>query len=76
MSQREREVEQHDLRRFRTVRLCTRASGARTLTVRMDFDAMGRIGTPDDIAHTIVWLASEEESPYVTGALIDARGGR
>jgi NAD(P)-dependent dehydrogenase (short-subunit alcohol dehydrogenase family) len=37
---------------------------------------MGRIGTPDDIAHTIVWLASDEESPYVTGALIDARGGR
>ena len=37
---------------------------------------MGRIGTPDEIAHTIVWLASDEESPYVTGALVDARGGR
>jgi NAD(P)-dependent dehydrogenase (short-subunit alcohol dehydrogenase family) len=37
---------------------------------------LGRIGTADDIAHTIVWLAAEEASPYVIGALIDARGGR
>ena len=37
---------------------------------------MGRIGLPEEIAHTIVWLASDEESPYVTGALVDARGGR
>lgn len=37
---------------------------------------MGRIGTPDEIARTIVWLASDEESSYVTAALVDARGGR
>lgn len=35
---------------------------------------MGRIGRPDEIAHTILWLASPEAS-YVTGALLDARGG-
>jgi NAD(P)-dependent dehydrogenase (short-subunit alcohol dehydrogenase family) len=37
---------------------------------------LGRIGTPDDIARSIVFLASEEESSFVTGALLDARGGR
>jgi NAD(P)-dependent dehydrogenase (short-subunit alcohol dehydrogenase family) len=36
---------------------------------------MGRIGTPEDIAQSIVWLADEELSPYVTAALLDARGG-
>jgi NAD(P)-dependent dehydrogenase (short-subunit alcohol dehydrogenase family) len=37
---------------------------------------MGRIGTPDEIARTIVWLADGEQSSYVTGSLVDARGGR
>lgn len=37
---------------------------------------MGRIGTPEDIARSIVFLASAEDSPFVTGALLDARGGR
>ena len=37
---------------------------------------LGRIGTPDDIARSIVFLACEEESSFVTGALLDARGGR
>jgi len=37
---------------------------------------MGRIGTPDDIARSIIFLASDEDSPFVTGALLDARGGR
>jgi NAD(P)-dependent dehydrogenase (short-subunit alcohol dehydrogenase family) len=36
---------------------------------------MGRIGRPEDIAQTIVWLADDEASPYVTAALVDARGG-
>lgn len=35
---------------------------------------MGRIGTPDEIAQSILWLADEELSPYVTASLIDARG--
>lgn len=35
---------------------------------------MGRIGRPDEIARTILWLASPEAS-YVTGALLDVRGG-
>lgn len=37
---------------------------------------MGRIGTPQEIASVIVWLADAQASSYVTGALIDARGGR
>lgn len=36
---------------------------------------MGRIGTADEIARSIVWLADGQESSYVTGALLDARGG-
>lgn len=35
---------------------------------------MGRIGTVDEIARAILWLASDEAS-YVTAALLDARGG-
>lgn len=36
---------------------------------------MGRIGSPEEIARSIIWLADDEASPYVTAALIDARGG-
>ena len=35
---------------------------------------MGRLGTVDEIADIILWLASDEAS-YVTAALLDARGG-
>lgn len=35
---------------------------------------LGRIGEPEEIAHAILWFASEEAS-YVTGALVDAGGG-
>lgn len=35
---------------------------------------LGRIGRPEEVARTILWLASDEAS-YVTGALVDARGG-
>ena len=35
---------------------------------------MARLGTADEIAATILWLASDEAS-YVTAALLDARGG-
>jgi NAD(P)-dependent dehydrogenase (short-subunit alcohol dehydrogenase family) len=36
---------------------------------------MGRLGTADEMARTIVWLADGRESGYVTAALLDARGG-
>ncbi|MBS0319381.1 MAG: SDR family oxidoreductase [Proteobacteria bacterium] len=36
---------------------------------------MGRIGTPDEIAAAILWLASDEAG-FVTAALLDARGGK
>lgn len=36
---------------------------------------MGRMGTPEEIARTVLWLADSHESSYVTAALIDARGG-
>jgi NAD(P)-dependent dehydrogenase (short-subunit alcohol dehydrogenase family) len=35
---------------------------------------LGRLGTPQDIAETIVWLASPAAA-YVNGAFIDVRGG-
>jgi NAD(P)-dependent dehydrogenase (short-subunit alcohol dehydrogenase family) len=37
---------------------------------------MGRVGTADEVARSIVWLADGDASPYVTGSFIDARGGR
>lgn len=36
---------------------------------------IGRMGSPEEIAHSIVWLADGRESPYVTATFIDARGG-
>lgn len=36
---------------------------------------MGRGGSPEEVAATVVWLLSEEAS-YVTGALIDMAGGK
>jgi NAD(P)-dependent dehydrogenase (short-subunit alcohol dehydrogenase family) len=35
---------------------------------------MGRMGTADEMAQTVLWLASPAAS-YVTGALLDAKGG-
>ena len=37
---------------------------------------MGRAGTADEVARSIVGLADGDASPYVTGSFIDARGGR
>lgn len=36
---------------------------------------MGRVGTADEVAQTILWLASDAAS-YVTGALVNCSGGR
>ncbi|HLS87651.1 MAG TPA: SDR family oxidoreductase [Burkholderiales bacterium] len=36
---------------------------------------LGRPGEPEEIARTILWLASDEAS-YLTGALVDVTGGR
>lgn len=36
---------------------------------------MGRGGEPDEVAHAILWLLSDESS-YVTGTTIDVSGGR
>ena len=36
--------------------------------------AIRRLGTPDDIAHAVVYLASEEAS-YITGAVLSVNGG-
>jgi NAD(P)-dependent dehydrogenase (short-subunit alcohol dehydrogenase family) len=47
---------------------------ATQLDVMMRAIPMGRMGSAEEIAQTIVWLASNEAS-YVTGCLLDARGG-
>lgn len=36
---------------------------------------MQRAGNPEEVAHTILWLLSDEAS-YLTGALVDVSGGR
>ncbi len=36
---------------------------------------MLRAGQPDEIAHAILWLLSDDAS-YTTGALLDVAGGR
>jgi NAD(P)-dependent dehydrogenase (short-subunit alcohol dehydrogenase family) len=36
---------------------------------------MKRIGTPEEVAQTILWLLSDQAS-YVTGAIVDVTGGR
>jgi NAD(P)-dependent dehydrogenase (short-subunit alcohol dehydrogenase family) len=36
---------------------------------------LGRAGEADEIARTILWLASDEAS-YISGALLDVSGGR
>ena len=41
---------------------------------RVDSIKMGRIGTPEDIANVILFLASEQSS-YVTGQVIGVDGG-
>ncbi|WP_437648704.1 SDR family oxidoreductase [Sorangium sp. So ce362] len=36
---------------------------------------LGRAGSPEEVAHAILWLASSESS-YCTGSLLDIAGGR
>ena len=36
---------------------------------------MQRVGTPEEVAEAVVWLASPAAS-YVTGAFIEVTGGR
>jgi NAD(P)-dependent dehydrogenase (short-subunit alcohol dehydrogenase family) len=36
---------------------------------------MKRIGTPEEVAQTVLWLLSDQAS-YVTGAIVDVSGGR
>jgi NAD(P)-dependent dehydrogenase (short-subunit alcohol dehydrogenase family) len=38
------------------------------------FVPMGRMGRPDEVAHTIAWLSSEGSS-FVTGEALSVEGG-
>jgi 3-oxoacyl-[acyl-carrier protein] reductase len=46
-----------------------------TTTATLDRSALGRLGTPEEHAGTVVWLASDYAG-YITGAVIDAHGGQ
>jgi 3-oxoacyl-[acyl-carrier protein] reductase len=35
---------------------------------------LGRVGTPEDVAHCVAFLASEEAS-YITGHVLNVNGG-
>lgn len=37
---------------------------------------LGRVGKPEEIGRTVVWLCCEEESSYVAGANVRVAGGR
>jgi 3-oxoacyl-[acyl-carrier protein] reductase len=43
-------------------------------TALVDRIALKRLGTPDDIAHAVVFLASEQAS-YITGTVLNVSGG-
>jgi 3-oxoacyl-[acyl-carrier protein] reductase len=40
----------------------------------LDHTPLGRMGQPEDIANTYVWLASDAAS-FITGALLSVDGG-
>jgi len=35
---------------------------------------LGRVGTPEDVAHAVAFFASEESS-YITGQVLNVNGG-
>jgi 3-oxoacyl-[acyl-carrier protein] reductase len=52
----------------------TEALGDEARTALTDRIALKRLGTPDDIAHTVVFLASEQAG-YITGTVVNVSGG-
>jgi 3-oxoacyl-[acyl-carrier protein] reductase len=52
----------------------TDALGEEARTKLTDQIALKRLGTPDDIAHAVVFLASEQAS-YITGTVLNVSGG-
>ena len=51
-----------------------RALGQETKEMLVDQTPMGRLGTPEDIAHAVAFLASEKAS-FFTGQILTADGG-
>lgn len=51
-----------------------RAMPAKVLESMVDHTPLGRLGKPEDIANTYLWLASQA-SPFVSGAVISVDGG-
>lgn len=51
-----------------------RALGPETRTMLVDETPMGRLGTPEDIAHAVAFFASEKAA-FLTGQVLTADGG-
>jgi 3-oxoacyl-[acyl-carrier protein] reductase len=49
--------------------------GAEVVTRMIQDSPMGRLGTPEEVAHLVTWLCSEA-SRFNTGAVFDMSGGR
>ena len=68
---RQRESPRASFPRSRTARSCPRTACGRSSATR----PAGRLGEPHELVGAVVWLASEQASSFVTGAIVRVDGG-
>ena len=74
MSRRQRQMCIRDRHMTETLHEILVNSDPHRLDAAIERTPMGKIGTCEDVAYAVVYLASEEAG-YVTGACIDVNGG-